>query len=609
MAGMSKMKPGLASDAVNLAFIEAITADADAVQGRVLSEILGRNGESEYLTEKCGGLSGSASVDVRAAFRAKVPMATYEDLLPYIRRIADGDRSAILTGTANPVTELFTSSGTSGGERKMIPTVEDEVDRRYLLEGLFTTVMNQHAPGIDKGKSMYFLFVSSQSKTAGGLTAGTVMTSYYKSKQYAGHAYPQNNTSPTAAILCEDAAQSTYAQMLCGLCQRRDVMHVGAVFAVALVRAVRFLQDNWERLAADIDAGELLGQGEGGGVITDPAVREAVAGVLRRPDPELAAFVRAECGKGDWAGIIPRIWPNTKYLGTVVTGSMAQYVPTLNYYSGGLPMASDIWGASEGDFGLNLSPLCDPYEASYTIMPNMAYFEFLPVVDDGDSDAASNEDQLVELAKVEAGKEYEMVITTYAGLNRYRLGDVLRVTGFHNAAPMVRFVRRKNTLLSIDVDKTDEAELQAAVERASALLRPHGAAVVEYTSRACTAAVPGRYVIYWELRTDKEDTVVNDNVLERCCLEMEEALSTVYRQKRVEDGSIAPLQVRVVQPATFDKLLDYAISRGTSIAQYKVPRCVTENPPLIDLLDSRVVSTHVSSALPHWAPDQPSSNK
>ena len=112
--------------------------------------------------------------------------------------------------------------------------------------------------------------------------------------------------------------------------------------------------------------------------VADPSVREAVAGVLRRPDPELARFVRAECARGDWAGIVTRVWPNTRYLDVIVTGAMQQYIPTLEYYSGGLPMACTMYASSECYFGLNLRPMCHPSEVCYTIMPNMGYFEFLP---------------------------------------------------------------------------------------------------------------------------------------------------------------------------------------------------------------------------------------
>jgi len=187
------------------------------------------------------------------------------------------------------------------------------------------------------------------------------------------------------------------------------------------------------------------------------------------------------------------------------------------------------------------------------------------------------------------------------------------VTGFHNAAPQFRFVRRGNALLSVESDKTDEVELQRAVERASAaLLRPLGAAVADYTARTCAETVPGHYVVYWELQLpatagaeglSSADVVVDGEVLDRCCLEMEEALNSVYRQSRVADRSVGPLEIRVVRPGTFEELADHAMARGASVGQYKVPRCVTA-PPDIDLLDSRVVSNHFSPALPHWVPGQ-----
>jgi auxin responsive GH3 family protein len=214
---------------------------------------------------------------------------------------------------------------------------------------------------------------------------------------------------------------------------------------------------------------------------------------------------------------------------------------------------------------------------------------------------------------VEAGREYELVVTTYGGLYRYRVGDVLLVAGFHNAAPEFQFLRRRNVLLSVDVERTDEAELQRAVGRASAaLLVPLGAGVLDYTARTCTETVPGHYVVYWELRmlssssttvaaAETTTGVVDDgDVLARCCLEMEEALNYSYREGRVTTGSIGALEIRVVRPGTFEEVADHAVvSRGASVGQYKVARCVTV-PAVVELLDSRVVSRHVSPALPHW---------
>lgn len=586
--------PACEKDAKALQFIEEMTRNADAVQERVLAEILSRNAETEYLKRfKLGGATD------RETFKSKIPVITYEDVQPEIQRIANGDRSAILS--AHPISEFLTSSGTSAGERKLMPTIKEELDRRQLLYSLLMPVMNLYVPGLDKGKGLYFLFVKSETRTPSGLLARPVLTSYYKSDHFKTRPYDPYMvyTSPNEAILCPDSFQSMYTQMLCGLIERNQVLRLGAVFASGLLRAIRFLQLNWPELARDIRTGTLNTR------ITDPALRDHMDNVMK-PDPELASFIMQECSKENWEGIITRIWPNTKYLDVIVTGAMAQYIPTLNYYSGGLPLACTMYASSECYFGLNLNPMCKPSEVSYTIMPNMAYFEFLPHEPWNSNSPGFTRDsppRLVDLADVEVGKEYELVITTYAGLYRYRVGDILRVTGFHNSAPQFHFVRRKNVLLSIDSDKTDESELQRAVENASKLLAKFNTSVVEYTSYADTKTIPGHYVIYWELLTKDSSNSPSQEVLNRCCLEMEESLNSVYRQCRVADHSIGPLEIRVVKSGTFEELMDYAISRGASINQYKVPRCVNFTP-IMELLDSRVVSAHFSPDLPHWTPER-----
>lgn len=463
----------------------------------------------------------------------------------------------------------------------------------------FVILYDRYVPGLDKGKGLYFLFVKAETKTPGGLVARPVLTSYYKSDHFKSRPYDPYNvyTSPNEAILCADSFQSMYTQMLCGLIMREEVLRVGAVFASGLLRAIRFLQINWQHLAWDIWTGTLNPK------VTDPLIRECMSKILT-PNSELADFIIEECSKEAWEGIITRIWPNTKYLDVIVTGAMAQYIPTLDYYSGGLPLACTMYASSECYFGLNLKPMSKPSEVSYTIMPNMAYFEFMP------NEPVSvlppshgSPPHLVDLADVELGKEYELVITTYSGLCRYRVGDILRVSGFHNAAPQFHFVRRKNVLLSIDSDKTDEAELQKAIEDASRLLLEFNTSVVEYSSFADTKTIPGHYVIYWELLVKDPMNAPPSEVLSQCCLTMEESLNSVYRQGRVADNSIGPLEIRVVKSGTFEELMDYAISRGASINQYKVPRCVNFIP-IMELLDSRVISTHFSPSLPRWTPER-----
>ncbi|GFP90244.1 indole-3-acetic acid-amido synthetase gh3.6 [Phtheirospermum japonicum] len=578
-----------------LEFIEDVTKNADEVQKRVLGEILSRNGHVEYL--KRHGLEGQTD---RETFKKIMPVITYEDILPDINRIANGDSSPILC--SDPISEFLTSSGTSAGERKMMPSIEEELGRRSLLYSLLMPVMSQFVAGLDQGKGMYFLFIKCETKTPGGLPARPVLTSYYKSSHFKERPFDPytNYTSPNETILCQDSYQSMYSQMLCGLCQNKEVLRVGAVFASGFIRAIRFLEKHWALLCHDICTGTL------NPIITDPAVRDAVMRVLK-PDPELASFIGSECGKKSWQGIITRIWPNTKYIDVIVTGTMSQYIPTLDYYSDGLPLVCTMYASSECYFGVNLNPLCRPGDVSYTLIPNMCYYEFLPVHrnNNGLSDPIAmpkslnekEQQELVDLVDVKLGLEYELVVTTYAGLYRYRVGDVLRVAGFKNNAPQFNFVCRKNVVLSIDTDKTDEVELQNAVRNAVTHLMPFDARVTEYTSYADTATIPGHYVLYWEL-SHNGSTQIPPSIFEDCCLAIEESLDSVYRQNRVFEA-IGPLEIKIVEIGTFDKLMDYAISLGASINQYKTPRCV-KFAPIVELLNSRVVSSYFSPKCPKW---------
>ena len=84
-----------------LEFIEDVTANADEVQEKVLSEILSRNANVEYLQRH--GLNGQTDRDT---FKKLLPVITYEDIQPDINRIANGDTSPILC--SKPISEFLT---------------------------------------------------------------------------------------------------------------------------------------------------------------------------------------------------------------------------------------------------------------------------------------------------------------------------------------------------------------------------------------------------------------------------------------------------------------------------------------------------------------------
>lgn len=178
------------------------------------------------------------------------------------------------------------------------------------------------------------------------------------------------------------------------------------------------------------------------------------------------------------------------------------------------------------------------------------------------------------------------------------------MVGFHNKAPQFRFICRRNVVLSIDNDKTNEGDLHKSVTVAKKLLEPHDALLVEYTSYSDTSSMPGHYVLYWEiLRHASKMESLDANVLEECCIAVEEQLDYVYRRCRSHDKSVGPLEIRVVEAGTFEALMDLFITQGASINQYKTPRCIKSKKAL-KLLNSKVEACFFSPRDPKWGPNK-----
>ncbi|MFS7888625.1 putative GH3 family protein [Helianthus anomalus] len=204
-----------------------------------------------------------------------------------------------------------------------------------------------------------------------------------------------------------------YCQLLSGMIHRQQVLRLGAVFASAFPCAISFLKCNWVSLCNDIRTGKLSP------VITDSGCRLAISSILKSVDPHLADEIENICSRRSWKGIVCNLCPKAKYIEAVVTGSMSQYIPALEYYSmGKLPLVCTMYASSECYFGVNLKPLCDPANVSFTLLPNMGYYEFIPLGKDetyGNEDDMISLNKLVDLVHIKTGCYYELVVTTFSG--------------------------------------------------------------------------------------------------------------------------------------------------------------------------------------------------
>ncbi|KAG9457777.1 hypothetical protein H6P81_002285 [Aristolochia fimbriata] len=240
--------------------------------------------------------------------------------------------------------------------------------------------------------------------------------------------------------------------------------------------------------------------------------------------------------------------------------------------------------------GINIRPRSSVEHAAYTVGPGNGYFEFIPHSDDG---FLGEEPQPVPLTQVRVGELYEVVVTNYSGLYRYRMGDIVKVSGFYNSMPDLQFVRRKNVVLSVLSDKTTEVDLLRATESASNLyLTGEEVEILDFTSYGDLSTDPPHYVIFWEL----SDRVSSEEILQKCCNCLDRSFAESCYNTVRKNGSIGPPELRIVAQGTFTKICEYYQSLGSSIIQFKTPRCITRsNTPMLKILEDNVIARFFST--------------
>lgn len=185
-----------------------------------------------------------------------------------------------------------------------------------------------------------------------------------------------------------------------------------------------------------------------------------------------------------------------------------------------------------------------------------------------------------------------LFLNCLAGLYRYRLGDAVKVVGFHNSTPELQFICRRNLLLTINIDKNTEKDLQLSVEAAAKLLSDEKLEVVDYTSHVDLSTEPGHYVIFWEMNGE-----ASEEVLKECCNCLDRSFVDAGYLGSRKVGAIGALELRVVSRGTFQMLLDHSVHAGGAVSQFKTPRCVAPaNKSVLQILCDNVVKNYFSTA-------------
>lgn len=283
------------------------------------------------------------------------------------------------------------------------------------------------------GKILEFRYGSNRFKTKGGLTVGTATTHCYASEEFKiiQHRTKSFSCSPEEVIFGGDYKQSTYCHLLLGLFFCDQVEFITSAFVYSMVHAFSSLEEHWREICSDIKNGTLSSR-----MIKSPKMRGAVLDIIS-PNPCLASTLEAACKElegVDWFGLVPRLWPNAKYLYSIMTGSMQPYLKKIRHYANGLPLVSADYGSTESWIGVNVDPSLPPEDVTFAAVPTFSYFEFIPLHrNKQDSCSVSDdfiEDKPIPLSQIIAGQQYEIVLTTFTGINLF---SILYCSFFFNA--------------------------------------------------------------------------------------------------------------------------------------------------------------------------------
>ena len=147
-------------------------------------------------------------------------------------------------------------------------------------------------------------------------------------------------------------------------------------------------------------------------------------------------------------------------------------------------------------------------------------------------------------------------------------------------------------MLTINIDKNTEKDLQLSVEEAAKLIAEEKMEVVDFSSHVDLSTDPGHYVIFWEISGE-----VSDEVLKECCNCLDRSFVDAGYVSSRKVNAIGPLELRVIQRGTFQKILDHYLGLGAALSQFKTPRCVgPRNNKVLQILCDNVAKSYFSTA-------------
>ncbi len=511
----------------------ASTHDVQATQQAVLREIL------DYAADTAIGREhGFAEIEAYEQFAERLPVRDYEDHRPYVKRHAEGEESVLFPG--KPL--MYNRSSGTTAEPKLIPISPYALERTIKDRGkLWLYNLLLHFPGIFSGKDLVLVSPAVEGHVEDGTPYGSLSGLMYTN-------IPEFmklvHSAPSAVIHIEDYEAKVYTLMRFAIPSDVTVILTGnpATIMNLVTRA-----DRWrDRLIRDIREGTL-----------DPALDlppeiRAECEAMLEPAPALADKLQALVD--EHGTLLPRhYWPNLKLLHTWKNGNCRLVLPQLEpWFGGDIPIMDFGYIASE----LTATDVILPENDGSVLQVRNAFYEFSKEEDGDDADR-----KMYLAHELEEGQRYFIHITTFSGLYRYDMNDVIEVVGHFNAAPVIVFLYKGKGMTNMQGEKLSEAQFIEAVTRAS---KQTGLAHDFFVGWANTD--DARYDLYIEF-TPPADSEAQARFADA----VDEALHDVnieWEAKRKSDR-LGPIKVIPLVPDAFDKYRTLRLAEGALSGQLK----------------------------------------
>ncbi|MGQ0744977.1 MAG: GH3 auxin-responsive promoter family protein [Acidimicrobiales bacterium] len=483
-------------------------------QASVLAEILARNADTTF-----GHSHGFASIRGHAEFAKAVPVNDYEALRPHIER-QETTGEAVLT-TEGPVAYAITSGTT--GAAKLIPVTATGLSRQAKAQRLLATMVHA-ATGSLSGRILGIGGLAIEGHRPNGMPYGSASGMILDGMP---GVIRRRYIVPPATLTIADYDARYYAIAALALAER-NITSMATANPSTLLRLRQVIIDHWPDLLVDFASGA---RGDAGS-------RGRAAQLRALGDPSELTF-------GD-------LWPRLAAVTTWTRGSCGLAVTRLRDV---LPesasvvelgyLASEVRGTVAVD---TTSGRCVP-----TLGDN--FFEFV------ERDAwGSGNHQFLTLADLEQGRQYYVFVTTFDGLYRYDMNDIVEVTGMFESTPCLGFVQKGRSITNITGEKLHESQVLESVVAAGGGRVPGGGFFLMLADTPNAS-----YRLYLEGPLGRGE-------LERLARAVDDALVRLnieYRSKRAS-GRLHPVVAQELRAGTGEAYRSYCIGNGQREAQFKV---------------------------------------